>query len=265
MKFDQLCLDTCAVARQVGSFIAKQAISFDSSVAEEKSMNQLVSYVDKQAEEQLVEKLQKLLPSSGFITEEETTKQQQNEFTWVIDPLDGTTNFVHGLPVYCISIGLLHEGKTVLGVIYDPSKAELFYAYEGGPAMMNGHQISVSKNNMLSQSLLATGFPYYDFEWMEAYLKTLRTFMKETRGMRRMGSAAIDLAYVASGKFDGFFEYGLNAWDVCAGAFIVSRAGGVVSGFDPSSDFLFGKEIIAASPAIHIQMQQVIAGHFARP
>jgi myo-inositol-1(or 4)-monophosphatase len=265
MQFEQLCLDTCVAARQVGAFIAKQAISFDPGVAEEKSINQLVSYVDKQAEEQLVERLQKLLPAAGFITEEETIKHQQNEFTWVIDPLDGTTNFVHGLPVYCISIGLLHEGKTVLGVIYDPSKAELFYACEGSAAMLNGHQIYVSKTKRLNQSLLATGFPYYDFEWMESYLETLRTFMKETRGMRRMGSAAIDLAYVACGKFDGFFEYGLNAWDVCAGAYIVSRAGGVVSGFDTNSNFLFDKEIIAASPAIHNQMQQVIAGHFARP
>jgi myo-inositol-1(or 4)-monophosphatase len=265
MQFEQLCLDTCVIARQVGAFIAKQAISFDPSVVEEKSINQLVSYVDKQAEEQLVERLQKLVPSSGFITEEETTKQQQNEFTWVIDPLDGTTNFIHSLPVYCISIGLLHEGKTVLGVIYDPSKGELFYASQNSPAMLNGHRIQVSKNNQLNQSLLATGFPYYDFERMESYLETLRTFMKETRGMRRMGSAAIDLAYVAAGKFDGFFEYGLNAWDVCAGAFIVSQAGGVVSGFNPASDFLFDREIIAASPAIHTQMQKVIAGHFARP
>jgi myo-inositol-1(or 4)-monophosphatase len=262
MTDEQRCLLLCDIAKQTGRFIANESLLFDRNKVEEKSFNQLVSYVDKTAEEMLVEKLSKLLPEAGFITEEQTIHTEKKEWMWVIDPLDGTTNFVHGLPVYSVSVGLMRGEKTVAGVVYEINRDELFYAWENGPAMLNGKQISVKKNNDLKQSLLATGFPYYDFDLMQKYLNTLHEFLIGTQGMRRMGSAAVDLAYVACGRFDGFFEYGLSPWDVCGGAFIVQQAGGKVSDFGGTDDFIFGKEIIASSTALHDALLKTVSKHF---
>jgi len=247
-----------SLAKTVGNFIQVEAQNFNRDRVEVKSFNQLVSYVDKAAEEKLVAGLKEILPEAGFITEEETIVTAQKEYMWVIDPLDGTTNFIHQLPVYSISIALLHNNIPVMGVVFEPNRHELFYAWKDGGAYLNGHKINVKQNNELSKSLLATGFPYYDFDLMQRYLNTLQEFLRITRGMRRMGSAAVDLAYVACGRFDGFFEYGLSPWDVAGGIVLVQEAGGKVSTFSGTDDAIFGKEIVAASGQIFNDFYAII-------
>lgn len=258
MNAEVLCGHVCELVRAVGSFIQYEATTFSYDKVEEKSLNQLVSYVDKTAEEKLVKGLSELFPEAGFITEEATIATEEREFMWVIDPLDGTTNFIHGIPVYSISIGLLRNRKPVMGIVYEPNRDELFYAWEGSKAYLNGKEISVKQNPELSKSLLATGFPYYDFGGMQGYLNTLQYFMQHTQGMRRMGSAAVDLAYVACGRFDGYFEYGLSPWDVAGGMFIVQQAGGIVTDFYGGEDCIFGRTIIASSEALYTPFFEVV-------
>lgn len=247
-----------SLAKTVGNFIQAEAQNFNRDSVEVKSFNQLVSYVDKTAEEKLVEGLKQIMPEAGFITEEATIATEQKEYMWVIDPLDGTTNFIHQLPIYSISIALLHNNIPVIGVVFEPNRHELFYAWKDGGAYLNGHKITVKQNNELSKSLLATGFPYYDFDLMQRYLNTLQAFLRTTRGMRRMGSAAVDLAYVACGRFDGFFEFGLSPWDVAGGIVLVREAGGKISTFSGTDDAIFGKEIVAASSQIYDDFYAVI-------
>jgi myo-inositol-1(or 4)-monophosphatase len=220
-----------------------------------------VSYVDVEAEKMLVEGLQKLVPDSAFVTEEETIPQAKGERYWIIDPLDGTTNFLHGLPLFAISIALVDKGEIVVGVVYEIGNDELFYAWKNGGAFLNEKPIAVSKKAPLSNALLATGFPYHDFSKMPQYMNLLQDCFRYTRGMRRFGSAATDLAYVACGRFEGFFEYGLNAWDVAAGCLLVTEAGGSVSDFRGGADYIFGKEILAASNTIQTELLALVNKH----
>lgn len=245
------------VILQTGQFIREEAMSFSTDKIEHKGFNDLVSYVDKQAELLLVEGCRKILPTAGFITEEGTSTEKHDEFNWIIDPLDGTTNFTHGLSIYSISVALMQNDKIVLGVVYEINKDEFFHAIDGLGAFCNDELIRVSNNVHLKDSLLATGFPYANFDGMESYLSILNSFMQCTHGLRRMGSAAVDLAYVACGRFEGFFEYNLNSYDVAAGALIVKEAGGFVSDFSGGNNFIFGREIIAAN-AVHPEMLDVI-------
>lgn len=260
--YKKLAQQVNQLAKSVGQFIQEQVMVLQEQQVEEKGLNQLVSYVDKTAEEKLVQGLKEILSDAGFITEEATIATEQKEYMWVIDPLDGTTNFIHQLPVYSISIALLHHNQPVVGVVYEPNRDELFYAWKNGGAYLNDKPINVKQVTDLSKTLLATGFPYYDFEQMELYLQTLKQFLKTTRGMRRMGSAAVDLAYVACGRFDGFFEYGLSPWDVAGGMLLVTEAGGKVSTFSGGDDAIFGKEIVAASKAIYPSFFEVIKNGF---
>jgi myo-inositol-1(or 4)-monophosphatase len=248
------------LCQEVGAFIQHESENFDLSRVEQKdTFNNLVSYVDKEAERRLVATLHKLLPQAGFITEEGTVEQShQHEYNWIIDPLDGTTNFLHGLPIYSISIGLTRGDTTILGDVYHIVRKECFHAIEGGPAYCNDKVIHVSQAPALSDSLLATGFPYYHSEKKDAYLDIIRDFLEKSHGIRRLGSAAIDLAYVACGRIEGFFEYNLNPWDVVAGAFIVQQAGGRVSDFSGGSNFVFGRELCAANGRIHNEMLSLI-------
>jgi myo-inositol-1(or 4)-monophosphatase len=262
----KICKQVNTLANETGAFLQQQQGKLKTSHVLTKSMNSFVTYVDKESEKRLVKGLKKILPGSGFITEEETIAHQQKQYTWVIDPLDGTTNFIHGVPCYCISIGLLYtEGsrqEIILGVIYEPNLDELFYAIKGKGAFMNGKRIHVSKAKKLSHSLLVTGFPTYDLKKIKQYLHLFNHFMQHTRGLRRMGSAAVDLAYTACGRFDSFYEYSLNAWDVAAGALLVKEAGGKVNDFKGGSDYLFGKEIIASNPFIHAAMMKSVKKYF---
>ncbi|HMQ46972.1 MAG TPA: inositol monophosphatase family protein [Saprospiraceae bacterium] len=255
----ELCEACCLVAASVGRFIRQELGRVEGQQVETKSLNSLVSYVDKQAEEQLVQALSALLPESGFLTEEGTVAEDSSQaLRWIIDPLDGTTNFLHQVPIFSISIALQQAGEIVLGVVYEANRQECFYAWKGGGAFLNGQPIRVSGQTQLADSLLATGFPYYDYGHLSAYLRILEYFVQHTRGIRRLGSAAVDLAYTACGRFDGFYEYGLHAWDLAAGVLLVQEAGGKVSDFKGGDDYLFGEELIAASPAIWEDMQACI-------
>lgn len=257
MDLERITQQTITLSRKVGAYIREEAKGFDHHIVEEKGLNDLVSYVDKTAEERIVQGLREILPAAGFITEEGTAGYNEEEYRWVVDPLDGTTNFTHGLPVYAVSIALMHHDELVAGVVYEINKDEMFWAAKGTGAWLNGEPIKVSGRAKLSESLLATGFPYYNFEQMAAYLKILNDFMQSTHGLRRMGSAAVDLAYVACGRFEGFFEYNLNAWDVAAGSLIVKEAGGEVTDFKLGNNFLFNKEIIAGGKVLK-EMHTVI-------
>ncbi|MBC5774616.1 inositol monophosphatase [Pontibacter sp. KCTC 32443] len=265
MNLQQLCNNVTIIARSAGAFIKQEVSDFDRSKVEMKGFNNLVSYVDKQAEEKLVNDLRKLLPEAGFITEEETATERGDRYNWIIDPLDGTTNFTHGLHHFAVSIGLMENDEMVLGVIYAPMMDECFYATKGNGAYLNDKQIKVSDAEGLKDSLIATGFPYYDFGLTQQYLQVLGGFMAVSHGVRRIGSAALDLAYVAAGRFEGFFEYNLNAWDVAAGVVIVQEAGGKLSKFTAGGDYVFGREIVASNGNIHNEMLQTIAQHWKQP
>ncbi len=222
----------------------------------EKSLNQLVSYVDIESEKMLVEGLLKITPNAGFLTEEETTTLKNDDQYWIIDPIDGTTNYLFGHTKFCISIALYEKQKPVYAAIYVPADDELFTADENG-AYLNGNKFKCS-SRPLSDSLLATGFPYYKFDEMDAYLSMLKKLMIQTKGLRRMGSAAIDLAYTACGRFDAFFELNLSPWDIAGGAYIVQQAGGIVTDFNNEEDYVFGNTILAGNSAIHSQMLEII-------
>lgn len=259
----QICQQTCQLSEQVGAFLCQELGKVQATEIEHKQLNHLVSYVDKKAENQLIEGLKTLLPEASFLAEEGTVTPQNHPWQWIIDPLDGTTNFLHGLPFFSISLALQYEGETVLGVVHEANRKETFYSWKGAStAFLNGTPIQVSPTTVLADSLLATGFPYYDFEHMAAYLALLQQFMQQTRGLRRFGSAALDLAYVACGRFDGYFEYSLSPWDVAAGAFLVEQAGGQVADFSGGNNFVHGKEILAGNPSIFNILLERIKTHF---
>jgi myo-inositol-1(or 4)-monophosphatase len=247
----------------VARFIRTERERFSEADVESKSLNNLVSYVDKGAEQRLVDGLSKLLPGSGFIAEEGTGTRAAND-NWIIDPLDGTTNFVHGIPCYCISVGLQRDGEMVVGVVLEVTRDECFTAWKGGGAFLNGTPIRVSQRSSLQESLLATGFPYDDFGRETQYMELLKALMHKSRGIRRLGSAAADLAYVACGRFEAFYEYGLNPWDVAAGALLVQEASGRVTDFRNGDHWLTGEEIVASNGAVHQQLIGPIGKFFGR-
>lgn len=247
MDLQDICRQIGGIAKNAGQFIREERSKITSEDIELKGKASLVTYVDKTAEQMIVAELRKILPEAGYITEEGTAGEQGEKYKWVIDPLDGTTNFIHGIFPHSVSIGLLEDNIPVAGAVYEVGQDELFLAWKGGGAWLNGQRISVSKSDKHEDVLLATGFPYYNFEMLGDYLRLLEFFMIETRGMRRMGSAAVDLAYVACGRFDGFFEHALHPWDVAAGIVLVQEAGGKLSDFKGGDNFLFGKELVAAN------------------
>ncbi len=246
-----LCLQAISVVKATGQFIAEQRGRVQDQDIETKSLNSLVSYVDQEAERQLVMGLKALLPEAVFLTEEETVAQEQGEYRWIIDPLDGTTNFLHQIPFFSISVALQKSEQTIIGIVYEVNREECFYAWQGGGAYLNTAPIHTRSVTDLSDCLIATGFPYYDYSQQTAYLEVLGKFMQSSRGIRRLGSAALDLAYVACGRFDFFFEHSLHAWDVAAGAFLVAEAGGKVSDFKSGENYLFGREIVASATGVY--------------
>jgi len=262
MNYELLCSKVIAICRLTGNFIRKEAMAFDANAIEYKGLNDLVSYVDKNAEKQLVRNLTKLLPDAGFITEEDTVNITDKTYTWIIDPLDGTTNFIHGIPTYAISVALYEENKPVIGVVYEINRGEMFFTFKGGAAYLNNKEIRVSKNGNLSQSLLATGFPYYQFEKQPQYMQLFTEMMQKCHGLRRIGSAAVDLAYVACGRFDAFFEYNLNSYDVAAGAYLVQQAGGKVMNFAGGDEYLETREMLATNGNVTDEILATIKKHF---
>ncbi len=257
MNLEDITRKVSAIAIETGAFIRAERKKFTYDAVEFKGDSDLVSYVDKESEKRIIDGLEKILPGAGFITEEETTEQGQKEFTWIIDPLDGTTNFVHGIPNYCVSIGLMHEGNIVAGVVYEVANDECFYAWKEGGAYLNNERIHISQAKKFSDTVMATGFPYYEFERLDEYLKILHQLMESTQGLRRMGSAAADMAYVACGRYGGYFEYNLNSYDIAGGVILVQEAGGTVTDFRGGNDFIFGREIVAGG-GVHAPLLDVI-------
>ena len=261
IDYKQLCVQTCEIARLAGNFIRKETAAFSTKSVEVKGLNNFVSYVDKGSEELIVERLLELLPEAGFIAEEGTNDTQGERFNWVIDPLDGTTNFIHGLPPYSVSIGLLENNIPVLGVVYEVTLDECFYSWKDAPAYLNGKEIRVSDRAKVEDALIATGFPYYDYHLMRPYIDCLEHFLQNSHGVRRLGSAAVDLAYVACGRFEAFYEYSLNPWDVVGGSFILQQAGGKVSDFSGGDNYIFGKELVAANSAIFDEFLKIVQNY----
>ena len=259
----QLVNRVCEVAREAGMLILKESAQFSMSKVETKGLHDMVSYVDRESEKFLTNALSGLLPGSGFITEEGTIEDNIKEYTWIIDPLDGTTNFLHHLSPYSVSIALSKEGKVILGVVYVIGSDELFYATRGEGAYMNGDPIKVSGTKELNSSLIATGFPYNNFTRLEDFMKSLEYFMRNCQGVRRLGSAAVDLAYVACGRFDAFYEYNLNPWDVSAGLLIVREAGGRTSNFTGSDIETDGHETVASNSLIFKEFREIVGNFMA--
>ncbi|GGE39574.1 myo-inositol-1(or 4)-monophosphatase [Pedobacter psychrotolerans] len=262
MNYELICNKVISIVKLTGNFIRKESLQFDASKIEYKGLNDMVSYVDKTAEQKLVQNLEKLIPDAGFITEEKTISRVGKTYTWIIDPLDGTTNFIHGIPAYGISVALYEEGKPVIGVVYELNRGEMFYSFKGGEAFMNKKQIRVSTNPDLPSSLLATGFPYYQFDKQAQYLKLLEEMMQKSHGVRRIGAAAIDLVYTACGRFDAFFEYNLQQWDFAAGCYIVQQAGGEVFDFSGGNDYFEKREILATNGKLTGEMLAAIKQYF---
>ena len=261
-KLQQVAAKVIDIAKQAGAFIREQRKTFTPDKIEFKGLNDLVSYVDKTAEEMIVAALRDVVHGAGFITEEKTINEIGEEYNWIIDPLDGTTNFIHGLPVFSVSIALQQYDELVLGVVYEVNQDECFYAWKDSAAYLNGTEIHVSESPGIDKSLLATGFPYYDFEKQPAYIGLFTDLMQHCHGLRRLGSAAVDLAYTACGRFDGYYEYNLNPWDVAAGILIVRQAGGQVVNFKGGDEILNSRELLATNGKITGEMLERIQRYF---
>ncbi len=251
MDFQITCNKTVELVKSTAEFIRQERKIFSSDKIEKKGEHDFVSYVDKGAEKLLVDGLEQILPEAGFIAEEGTSTRKGDIYNWIIDPLDGTTNFIHGITPYSISVALMKDQEIVIGVVLEVGLNECFYAWKNGGAFLNGKEIEVSKNANITDSLIATGFPYYDYDRIKPFLASLEHFMRESHGVRRLGSAATDLVYVACGRFESFYEYSLNPWDVAAGALIVQEAGGKVCDFEGNNNYIFGREIIASNSNVH--------------
>jgi len=258
MDYQSICSEVVTLTHDVGTFVKQERKHFDAGRIESKGKNDFVTYVDKESERRLVVGLQKIFPNAGFITEEKTVVQKTEHFNWIIDPIDGTTNYIHGLPPYAISVALFDNEIPVVGVVYEIALDECFYAWYGSDAYLNGNVIHVSKSVSIADSLIATGFPYNDYSRLDSFVETMKYFFTQSHGLRRIGSAATDLCYVACSRFDAFYEYALKPWDVAAGAFIVKQAGGMVSDFSGNDAFLFGGEIIASNVLIFELMKEIV-------
>lgn len=264
MNLEEICKNVIELATNTGDFIREQRKHFSVDKIETKGIHDFVSYVDKEAEKILVKALAKIVPEAGFIAEEGTGEPNSDGLNWIIDPLDGTTNFIHGLPPYCISIALANGNTVLFGLIYEVTLNECFYAWGNGKAYLNGNEISVSDTQNVNDALIATGFPYYDYTRIEPFLKSMAHFMRQSHGLRRLGSAATDLAYVACGRFEAFYEHGLRPWDVAAGAFIVEQAGGIVSDFSGEKNYIFDKEIVATNNNIYDEFQSIVSNYLVK-
>lgn len=245
-------------AHHAGDFIVRKINKLPDIKVEVKARNDYVTEVDREAEARIIDDLLKAYPGHGILAEESGVIEGKDEFRWIIDPLDGTTNYLHGFPHYAVSIACEHQGKLLHGVIYDPIKQELFCASRGDGATLNNRRIRVSSAKTVDSALIATGFPFRNPDQLDEFLRIFKAFFKSASDIRRAGSAALDLAYVAAGRLDGYWESGLNAWDLAAGALIMREAGGLVTDFAGNGDFLSKGEIVAANPRIITEMLRKI-------
>jgi myo-inositol-1(or 4)-monophosphatase len=244
MQYKEICFDAMEVVKKAAAFVRERHENRKDLVIEEKGKQNFVTEVDRKAEQILVAGLSELLPEAGFIAEEGTSTKRGETLNWVIDPIDGTTNFIHGVFPFAISVGLTEHDVVVAGIVYEFGLDEFFYAWKGGGAWLNGKKIGVSEVSSIEQALIATGFPYTNFKYLEEFMQSMDYFMKNSHGLRRLGSAATDIAYVACGRYDGFYEYGLHPWDIAAGILLVNEAGGKTSDFRGNENPLFKENII---------------------
>lgn len=258
IDYRDVCLKVCDIAREAGEYIASQRSELNSSHIEFKGAQNMVTYVDKQAEAMIVSALSKLLYGAGYITEEGTATASDEYLKWIIDPLDGTTNYIHGLPPYCVSIALMEGDQIVLGVVYEITLGEIFYAWRGSEAYHNGIKTHVSKVEKLENALIGIGFSYSTITYTEDFLESIVYLQKNTNGIRRLGSATADIIYVACGRFDAFCQVKLSAWDVAAAAFIAKAAGATVTDYKGGGDYIFGGEIIVANPYIYDEFREKV-------
>jgi myo-inositol-1(or 4)-monophosphatase len=245
-----------------GTYIRQQLELLKAKDIELKDEHNFVTYVDRTSEEMLVDALSLLTPGCGFIAEENDYGNPGSELKWVIDPLDGTTNFVHGVPLFAISIALMEGDRVVSGVVHEVNRVESFYSWGDGKAFLNGKEIRVSSAGTLKDSLLVTGFPYIRDHILDQYMELFKAFIQRSQDLRRLGSAATDLAYVAAGRFEGFYEISLNPWDVAAGSFLVQQAGGRVTDFNGGEDYIFGGSLVSSNGLVHEEMLEVVKKHF---
>ena len=247
-------------ARRAGNVIVRHLDRLDSLNVQEKNRNDFVSEVDRLAEAEIISVITAAYPDHAVLAEESGSRDG-NDFMWIIDPLDGTTNYLHGFPQFSVSIALAREGVLQHGVIFDPLRNEMFTASRGRGAQLNERRIRVSEVKNLRAALLGTGFPFRAMDHLDTWLRTFRALLVKTSGIRRAGSAALDLAYVACGRFDGFWEFGLSYWDIAAGCLLIQEAGGLVSDFDNTQGHLTSGDIVAANPNIHADMLTAIGKH----
>jgi myo-inositol-1(or 4)-monophosphatase len=247
-------------ARRAGNIIIRATRNLDIVAAREKAANDYVSDVDHEAEQAIIGTLREAYPGHSILAEE-SGATGSSEYQWIIDPLDGTTNFLHGFPQYAVSIALAHKGITAQAVIYDPGRNDLFTATRGRGAFLNDARIRVSKHAHLKSSLIGTGFPFRQFEHVDTYLAMLRDVMKSAAGVRRPGSAALDLAYVAAGRLDGFWELGLSPWDIAAGALLIVEAGGLIGDLEGNDGYLKSGNVVAGNPRVFAQIVQLLSRH----
>ena len=248
-------------ARRAGAIINRASQDIGTLTVKSKNFNDFVSEVDIAAERAIIDTLKEVYPDHGFMGEESGSTSHQSDFIWIIDPLDGTTNFLHNFPQYCVSIALQHKGEITQAVIYEPNRNDLYTATKGRGAFLNDKRIRVSKCDKLKESLIGTGFPFRDFKHLDTYLAMFKSMLQKTTGIRRPGSAALDLAYVANGSLDAFWEIGLSPWDIAAGALLVQEAGGIISNLNGKEGWLQSGNVLAASPKIYDAMLETLAPH----
>jgi myo-inositol-1(or 4)-monophosphatase len=245
-------------ARKAGSIINRAALGGEGLKVQAKQANDFVTQVDQAAEEAIIGIVRHAYPDHGFHAEESGRTEGEAEYVWIIDPLDGTTNFIHGFPQYAVSIGLRHRAQLTQAVVYDPTRNELFTASRGRGAFLNDRRIRVSRRTHLRESLIGTGFPFRQLEHLDEYVRMFKRITEETAGVRRPGAAALDLAYVAAGRLDGFWEFGLSPWDMAAGTLLILEAGGMVSDFDGEENYLFTGNVVCGAPKIHEQLLALV-------
>ncbi|MGV0998631.1 MAG: inositol monophosphatase family protein [Fluviibacter sp.] len=258
-------------ARRAGQIINRASLEIENLQVSRKGQSDYVTQVDRAAEDAIKEILLEAYPTHSILAEESGTtspskakKAGEDDFQWIIDPLDGTTNFIHGFPQYAISIALTQNGQLAHGVIYDPMRNEIFTASKGRGAYLNDRRIRVSRCDRLADSLIGTGFPYRVFDRVDQYMGAFKELTEKTAGMRRPGAAALDLAYVAAGRLDGFWEFGLSPWDMAAGTLMILEAGGFVTDLKGDSDYLNSGDVVAGAPKIHPPLLQIVQKHLTK-